>query len=478
MKVLFATWELDPFFKLGGLGDVSRSLPAALRQSGVDIRVILPFYKVVRLGNTHVKRIGELSVRYDGILERVEIFEVIHPTAKVPVYLIRNKKYLDIAKSPDTFAFFNKVIADFLIKNCLSWIPDIVHCNDHHTGLVPLLIKERQLPTKSIITIHNLSYQGRSSVDVLRKMQIDVNSCKVLSWEIASDQVNFLMEGIIHADVVTTVSPTYAREIMQEEFGMGLEEILRAKEGRVFGILNGIDAEFNTFLHMKSVKYPYITSGQTQRGGKKIYSWEEGKRLNKLYLQKELGLGVGESIPLLSFIGRFDPWQKGMDILHKMMRRIDIEKYEFAILGTGNPEWEERFCWFGKFYPENVSCNFKFDDTLAHRIYAASEFMIIPSTFEPCGLVQLIAMSHGTIPIARRTGGLIDSISDEVNGFLFKKNTSESLGEAVKKAIDIWRDDKPRYRIMVEAAMLTDFSWKRSAAKYLDLYNKLVSNVL
>lgn len=479
MKVLFSAWELDPFFKFGGLGDVARSLPAALKEIGVDIRNILPFYAAIELGKEKKRKVAEFKIKYDKKDEKVEVFMVFQPSSKVPVYLLRNKNYLSVPKSPDTFAFFDKAVVNIVKDNILSWQPEIIHCNDHHTGLIPLFIKEMRLPVKTILTIHNLSYQGRTSLEILKKLEIRNLGSSLLSWEIKSRQLNCLTEGIIHCDIVTTVSPTYAKEIMQEEFGMGLEEILRGKEGRVFGILNGIDVDFNDFLHSRAVRYVYRSSKDRSDGyAGKIYSWEEGKRLNKLFLQKKLGLKIGNSIPLLSFIGRFDPRQKGIDILHKMVRRGNIDKYELVILGTGNQEWEERYQWLDKFYPKNVSCNFKFDDILARQIYAAADFILIPSKFEPCGLIQMIAMSFGTLPIAHKTGGLADSIKDNVTGFLFDEYSSVSLEKTVKKALGIWHSDKPRYKKMVEKALNTDFSWRKSAMEYLELYNKLINGIL
>lgn len=469
MKVLFASWELDPFFKFGGLGDVSRSLPAALSELGVDIRNIIPFYNVLKLGRNRKEKVGEYKVLYAGRQEKVIIYRVLNPLSHVIAYLLKNKTYLDVAKSPDTFAFFDKVISEIVRENYLSFPPDIIHCNDHHTGLVPLLIRSQHLPVKTILTIHNLFHQGVYSAEVLEKLNINHLRSKIMNWEIKSRQLNFLMEGIIHADIVTTVSSTYAREIMTEEYGAGLEEILRGKEGRIFGILNGIDVNLNRYLNSKRLKYPYPTDK---------LSWEDGKRRNKKYLQKKLGLKVSENIPLFSFIGRFAPLQKGIDIIHKMLRRIDIEKYEFVILGTGNEDWEERYRWLDKFYPKNVSCNFKFDDVLARQIYAASDFIMVPSKFEPCGLIQMLAMSYGTLPIAHKTGGLADSIKNNINGFLFDKYSGEDLEKSMTRALNIWKSDKENYQKMVENALLTDFSWKKSAREYMELYNKLVDNLL
>jgi starch synthase len=480
MKILFVSWELDPFFKFGGLGDVSRSLPEALKKMGTDIKNVIPCYDVLRLGRNKKKFLGELKVLYDNKNEIVKIYEVLHPASGVPVYLLRNKKYLSKVKKTDTFPFFDKAVVEMLKGKVTGWTPDIAHCNDNHAGLIPLLIKEEKLPIKTMFTIHNLSYQGVYQIDILKKLGIDFSKCRVVNWEIKGRKINFLTEGVIHADVVTTVSPTYAKEIMQEEYGAGLEEVLRGKEGMVFGILNGIDVSSDNLLHGEIPPYPYLgrvkSTDESLKSKLKNISWEEGKKLNKLYLQKKLGLKINASIPLLGFIGRFDAAQKGIDLIHKMVRRNEKLYFELIILGTGNLDWEERYKWLSTFYPKNVSCNFVFDEKLAKQIYAASDFMLIPSKFEPCGLIQMIAMHYGTLPIAYKTGGLKDSIRDGINGFLFDKPASESLERKVKFAINIWKNDRPLYRKMVDGALKTDFSWNKSAAEYIALYEKLLVN--
>lgn len=467
MKILFAVWEIAPFFRFGGLGDVARSLPATLKELGVDIRVIVPYYKAVKLGNVKRSHAGKLKVAYAGKQTKVEIYQIFHPVNKFPVYFLRSEKYLDIAHGIDTFAFFNKAVVEIIKQNTLSFIPDIIHCNDIHAGFIPLLVKEAKLPIKTILTIHNLAYQGRTSKEILGKLDLH-NKGKLFLWEIKSRQINMLMEGITHADIVTTVSPTYAKEIMTEEFGCGLEDILRGKEGRVFGVLNGIE------INRRHLAKLHIDPAERAD----ILLFEKKKRENKLHLQKKLGLKVSERLPLSCFIGRIDPLQKGLDILHKMLRRINLTHHQFAVLGAGDHEWEERFQWLSKFYPSNVSCNFRFDEKLAYRLYAGSDFILIPSKFEPCGLIQMMAMYFGTIPIAHKTGGLIDSIKNEVNGFLFDRYSSEVLEHTYRKAIKIYQSDRKKMHEMMQEALTADFSWKKSAGEYLVLYNKLVSGEL
>lgn len=475
MKVLFAVWELDPFFKIGGLGDVARALPGALKKLGVDIRVIVPYYKVVKFHRNKKTKVGEFKVEYAGKKEKVEIWEVIHPHMKVPAYFLKNSNYLDQAVSIETWGFFDKAVVEIIKNNILNWQPDIVHVNDSHCGLIPHLIKLEKLPIKTMLTIHNLAYQKKTSLDVIRHAGIDPNSSKTILWEIKECQVNFLLEAITHADIITTVSPTYAKEILTEEFGCGLNEILKGMEGRIFGILNGIDIDFSHTTHDAAVKFPYGPSEKRLNGKIEYYDWKEGKRLNKEFLQKKIGLKVKDDIPMLCFIGRIDVKQKGLDILHTMLRRIDQEKFEVVILGSGDEDWEERYKWLSTFYPKFISCNFRFDDKLAHQIYAASDFIVIPSKYEPCGLIQMIAMLFGTIPIAHNTGGLKDSIKNGYNGFLFSRYDSEGLEDKIVKAVDIWKNDRTTFEKIVQNAQATDFSWNKSAKEYLVLYEKLIA---
>jgi len=475
MNVLFAVWELDPFFKIGGLGDVARSLPSALKALGVDIRIILPYYKVVKTGRIKKVKLATYNLQYADRKELVEVWELTPSYTNVPAYFLKNKRYLDFATGMETWGFFDKAVVHFIKNNISSWQPDIVHLNDVHCGMIPLLLKQEKIAVKTMLTIHNVAYQGKTTNKIVKDMGIDPALCRVLQWEIKSSRINFLLEGIVHADIITTVSPTYAKEILHEEYGGGLNEILRGKEGKLFGILNGIDINWRYLLHDRAIKYPYgLPDGSTNNESVKYLDWKEGKRHNKLFLQKKLGLKVKNDIPLLCFIGRFDAVQKGLDILHAMLRRIDQTAYEFVILGSGDRNWEERFRWLSTFYPKNISCTFRYDEKLAHQIYAASDFILIPSRYEPCGLIQMIAMLFGTIPIAHKTGGLKDSVKDGINGFLFQSYTSQALEEKLQNAISIWRNEKGAFEQIVRNALMTDFSWTKSARGYLALYEQLL----
>ncbi len=480
MNVLFAVWENDPFFKIGGLGDVARSLPGALKTINVDIRAMTPYYKVVKMGRNKKTKIGVCEFPYGGEKVKIEIWETTNPYTQVTAYFLKNKKYLDKVipigtfNHMDTWGVFNKAVVEIMKKNILNWKIDIIHVNDWHCGLIPLLVKNEKLPIKIMLTIHNLFHQGKAPLNIIKKIGIDPKLCKTLQWEIKSRQVNFLLEAIVHADIITTVSPTYAKEFLTEEFGFGLDDILRSREGQIYGILNGIDIDWRHTARSPGIRFPYGPSEKIINGKIEYYNWKEGKPLDKEFLQKKLGLKVGKDIPMFCFIGRFIEAQKGVDILHRMLRRIDQTKFQFVILGTGDKNWEERFEWFSTFYPKYISCTFRFDDTLAHQIYAASDFITIPSKYEPCGLIQMIAMLFGTIPIAHKTGGLKDSIKDGYNGFLFTSYSSEALEEKVMKAVDMWKNDKPAYVTMVQNALTTDFSWNKSAQEYLSLYEKLL----
>lgn len=474
MQVLFAVWELAPFFQVGGLGDVAKSLPKSLYSSGVDIRVIMPFYKSLKLHRLRKKEIKAFSIIYDKKKERVTLYQIHFLNSNLPVYIIKNKKYLDIPNK-DMFPFFNLSVVEILVKNYLSWQPEIIHCNDNHGGLIPFLVKHKNLAYKTLLTIHNLTHQGKTSSDVILKMGIDSGKCRIIRWEIKKRRINRLLEGIIHADLVNTVSPTYAKEILTEKYGAGLNEIIRNEKQKISGILNGLDYDTCCPLRDKNIIYHYNKTEIKENFPYKIYSPVEGKRMNKKFLQEKLGLTVSDKLPLIGFIGRFDSKQKGIELIHKMIRRINLKKFQFVILGEGEIEWVERFNWLAHFYEKSVAYISVFDTRLASQIYSGCDFLLVPSVYEPCGLIQMIAMHYGTLPIARATGGLKDSIRDGEDGFLFKDYSSFDLEKKLKYAVEIWQNDKTKYQNMVLSAMTKDFSWNKSAKEYISLYKKLLA---
>jgi len=475
IKVLYAVWELAPFIKIGGLGDVAKSLPIALNLLGLDIRVILPYYKAVNMFGEKKKTLLKFVIQYDGKPVTITLYRTYFMDAYIPVYLLKNTMYLSIPDK-DTFAVFDMAVA-FLAKVGISgWKPDVIHCNDMHCGFIPLLVKNDQLQTKTLLTIHNILHQGRTSLSVAKKMGIkDRQISKLMQWEIEDKKVNFLLEGILHADLVNTVSPTYAREIRTEEYGAGLDEILKVKKINIIGILNGLDYSVRNPETDPFLPFHYGFTGKQSIDNQKLYSIQRGKLLNKHFLQKKLNLAANDKIPFIGYIGRLASNQKGIDLIHKVLLRKGLNFCQFVLLGKGEEDWEERFTWLAKFYPENIYVQSDFDEELASQIYAASDFILIPSKFEPCGLIQMISMRYGAIPIARDTGGLKDVISNRKNGFLFSKYTSYDLENTLLEAISVKENNPKIFKQMIVNAMSKDLSWKASAKKYMRTYKNLLT---
>ena len=472
MRVLYCVSECAPIIKVGGLGDVAGSLPKALSRLGVDIRIIIPRYEDIKtLRYSEIKRIGEIEVEF-GRKEKVVIWEMILPDSTVPVYLLENEKYLSkdghkafagTEKEVERFAFFSKAIAELLITHNpqLTTHFDLLHLNDWHTSLVPLLLPQtHKLPT--LLTIHNLSYQGITPIDLLSKLGLTPDFCEVLRWDAQNRDIDILMEGIIHATMVNTVSPTYAKEIMTPEFGWGIEEVLKGKEGRMVGILNGIDYDF---WNPATDQYINVKCQMLN-----VKSW---KAENKKALQKELGLMVDENIPLLAFVGRLEPQQKGLDILYKAMEKLlPKDFFQFVILGVGDKEWEMKWQMVNVKWQNKMVFIARFDEALAHKIYAGADIILMPSRFEPCGLPQMIGMRYGSLPLVRKAGGLADTVREGETGFVFESYLSNDLANKIKEALKIYAS--PKWEKMVRTAMGQDFSWEVSARKYLDLYKEVI----
>jgi starch synthase len=426
MNILFCVSELANVYQLGGLGDVAYSLPLALQKEGVDIRIALPFHNAI-IPNPEWKVEDEITVSFNGVSEKVTVWEATIPDTSLPLYLFANDTYLSqpsgVADDAiDKFAFFSLAICAWLKDKQKPWQPELIHLNDWHNSLVPSLLKHlfKKNNYKSLLTIHNLNFQGIASSELLNKMGLSSSSCPILQWDSNDGDINLLMEGIIHADHINAVSPTYAKEILTKEYGAFLDSVITSLSGKLSGILNGIDynvwnPETDPHIHNYSVD-----------------NFREGKLQNKINLQKELGLKEDKESLLISYIGRVDGNQKGIDLIIEAIKNqlLGTEKQQFIFLGTGDQYLEDSINEIAN-QNKNLVAVCKFEPVLSHKIYAASDFIVMPSKYEPCGLVQMIAMRYGTIPIVRKTGGLADTVIDNITGFLFEnydiKDFSDTL---------------------------------------------------
>lgn len=476
MKVLIVASEAHPFIKTGGLGDVIGALPIELKKEGVDVRVILPNYRDIK---EEVKKnftyIDKYSVnvgwrnQYCGILEYI--------IDGVTFYLLDNEYYFKRTglygyyDDGEKFAFFSRAVLDFLLH--IEWTPDIIHCNDWQTGMIPVLHKleyyknEKLKDIRTIFSIHNLYFKGMFTKEVLPELfGYDYEAFNNGSLE-HNGGVSFLKGGINYSDKVTTVSKSYVEEIKTPEYGEGLEGLLRYREDYLDGIVNGIDyKEYDPELDNK-IEYNYNS---------KSY---ENKLLNKSALQKEFNLEVNDEIPLIGIVSRLTH-QKGCDLILNILEELLKENVQIFVLGTGDYIYEEGFKSFAQRYPNRVSANIRFSNDLAHKVYAASDIFLMPSLFEPCGLGQLIALRYGSVPIVRETGGLKDTITPyneydgSGNGFGFKNYIHSELLNITRYALGIYKD-KDKWIKLVDNAMKSDNSWEKAAKEYVSLYREVIS---
>lgn len=475
MKVLLASSEAIPFAKTGGLADVAGSLVNELRNINVNARLIMPMYRgikdkfapdytgydiTVTLGNK--KYTSSLFVREKSLIfvECDEFFD------RSGIYGTSQAHYDD---NDFRFIFFSKAVLEAC--KILGFMPDVIHCNDWHTALIPLYIKtiykEDFTRTASLLTIHNLGYQGifPESTMTITGLGPEMFDPKLMEFY---GQVNLLKAGITSADAISTVSPNYAREILDEGMGFGLDGVLKDRAGDISGIINGID--YSEWDPSKDEAIPIHYSRTDMSGKKKC----------KNYLIKKCGFKTGK-LPLLSVVGRLAS-QKGLDILLDVADEIFSFGVNLVVLGTGDKDIAQRLEELSEKYTHNVSINLLFDEDFAHLIYAGSDMILIPSRYEPCGLSQMIGMRYGTVPIARSTGGLKDSIKDfnamekKGTGFLFRDYRASSLEECIKRALCVYINNEIWEKLVMNC-MKEDFSWQVSAKKYLTLYRKLLKKV-
>lgn len=482
LRVMLACAELAPWAKTGGLGDVAAALPAALRALGVDMRVLLPAYPQVaaQLGNTRaIAHTGALPGAYPraGLLTGVTASGVPVYAVDCPaLYARAGDPYHDASgrEWPDNhlrFGLLSKVAALIAQDELqIGWTPQILHCNDWHTGLAPAYLHFAQRTTpRSVFTIHNLAYQGLFKPRVLDALALPPDAFSVDGIEFHG-RLSFLKAGIQYADALTTVSPAYAREIQQEPDGFGMAGLLHHHRGKLSGILNGIDVEL------------WNPANDTHLAASYDCNRLHAKLANKTALQLRLGLTVTDKLPLLGVVSRFTP-QKGLDLLLAIAHDVLALPAQLVVLGSGDRELEHGFSELARENAGTCAAVVGFDDGLAHLIEAGADMFVMPSRYEPCGLNQLYSLRYGTPPVAHATGGLADTVIDysaaalaagTANGFTFGNATAQALLAALDRAADTWHDH-PTWRELQRNGMSRDHSWRASARRYSDMYRSLVA---
>lgn len=476
-KVLFISAEVAPFAKVGGLADVAGALPRALVKLGVDARVCMPLYKKIReryrdrleFVRWTMIRLGWRTV-YSGLF-KMEYEGVIYYFIDNEYYFGHDAIYLNYDFDIERFCFFQRAVLEAM-GNPMDFTPDILHCNDWQTGLIPCLLEAHYKPygyyrhVSCMYTIHNLKYQGLHAYEKIADY-CDLSPNFLNDFGVLQNGVpNMMKAGIVYAQEVTTVSPTYAQEIMSDYFGEGLNHLLHHYSYKVSGILNGIDdIEYN----------PQKDSNLPKQYSVKTYA--EGKAANKKVLQSRVGLPEKEDVPVFGMVTRLVD-QKGLDLLLHVIDDMAQLDLQIVVLGTGDAQYEQALYQASQRYPEKIAACLCFDNALAHLIYAGCDAFLMPSIFEPCGLSQLISMAYGTLPIVRETGGLKDTVAPynrftgEGTGFSFSNINAHEFLFTLQSAYEVYRNQPQAWAKMVEEAMNGDYSWKYSAQKYLELYER------
>ena len=475
MQIVFASAECAPFVKTGGLGDVAGSLPAALVRAGAEVIVMVPKYATIK--DEYKAQMEHFSDFYVSLgwrneycgLEKLEHDGVTYMFIDNERYFARDYPY-GFFDDGERFAFFSKAITESLQHLPAGFECDILHCNDWQTALAPVFLREfyQGLPlydrVKTVFSIHNVAFQGQFSDTVMEDI-LGVAHIPAAASQLRCDacSINYMLGALRYADAITTVSPTYANEIQTPEFGEGLDGVLRERSYALQGILNGIDVAGFDPATDKRIAANYTVDDRS------------GKAVCKAKLQEELGLEVRDDRPLMVMVTRLTR-QKGMDLVMYALDRILAGGVQVAVLGTGDRDYEDGLRYFQDKYPGTMAARIEFDPALSQRMYAAADMFLMPSKFEPCGLSQIIAMRYGTLPIVRETGGLKDTVipynefTGEGTGFSFSNFNGDEMGDAVFRAARLFWDNRDAWNQLVTQAMSQDFSWTRSADKYLDLY--------
>lgn len=476
-KVLFVTSEAHPLIKTGGLADVSGSLPKALAELSQDIRLVIPKYQALKIEGD-VRYL--CSLRVDN--KNIKILEMRMPDSRVTVWLIDYPGYYNYPGNPyvdelgepwpnnaERFALFCRIVVEIAMDRVnQDWKPDIVHCNDWQTGLVPALLSlEHDHRPSTVFTIHNMAYQGLFPASTAAVLNLPGNLMHPLGLEFHG-MLSFIKGGLVYADYITTVSPTYAQEIRTPEFGYGLEGLLDHRKEFLGGIINGIDLD-----QWNPETDPYISQKFKETSLNK-------KQINKAELQNKLGLPINNQVPLFALIGRLVE-QKGIDLIIDSLQEMLAMPLQVAILGSGDKVYEKQLEELMQSYPDKLAVTVGYNEALAHLIEAGADIFLMPSRFEPCGLNQMYSQRYGTVPIVRKTGGLADTVvdtlpetiaDDTATGIVFNDATAGSLLEAVKRSLILYSHPNIWKKMQLNG-MEKDFSWQQSAQQYLTVYRSL-----
>ena len=475
MKVLFVTSEATPYIKSGGLADVSFALPKALHEKGEDVRIIMPKYEDI--SGDFTSKMTQLATFDVSVGWRNQYCGLQYLTYDgIPVYFVDNEYYFKrhgcygYFDDGERFSYFCRAVMES-VKYMDDFYPEVIHCNDWQTGMVPLYLSEvyKDRPefskAKSIFTIHNLKYQGVFSRSVIQELlgigEEYFSEDKIKFY----DGISFMKAGIVYADKITTVSKTYAKEIQTAYYGEGLDGLLRQKSGKLVGITNGIDYSSNDPKKDKFI----VNYG---------LSTLKNKAVNKEMLQRLAGLPTNPDVPVIAMVTRLVK-QKGLDLVTRVIEDILKMNVQLIVLGTGDNDYQDFFEYYASSYPAKIASFIQFDNAIASKVYAGSDILLMPSLFEPCGLSQMIAMAYGTLPLVRETGGLSDTVipynefTGDGNGFSFTNYNAHDMLNVIEYAVSCYQDKKT-WTKLVKNAMRTKFEWKTQADEYLKIYNEIL----
>ena len=481
IRICLATSEFAPLAKTGGLADVCAALSAYLHRNGHDVRVLLPLYRRVRdsgLTIVPVESLQDIPIRLGPHTIKYSIDTAQLPNSSLNIYLLRcpalyDRESLYTPGDDEHYRFI--LLSRAAIEMCqrMAFAPDIFHAHDWHTALIPLYLKtdfewDRLFAdTRSVLTIHNIGFQGIFGAGILDELGLTGSEHLLDQDDLGKDRINFLKTGVLYADLLTTVSPNYAREIQGDEYGMGLQDLLKARRETLIGVLNGVDYGEWDPAHDKLIPHQFSSD--------KL----EGKQKNKLELMADLGLATADNPPLIGIVSRLTG-QKGIDLIQTALPQLlQSRPFAVAVLGSGEPRYEQFFTWLQQNFRDRVCFYNGYSDKLAHWIEAGSDMFLMPSRFEPCGLNQMYSLRYGTVPIVRETGGLADTVelydsgTGEGTGIVFRDYNSAGLSWAINAALDLYEDKKTWLRI-VKNGMSKDFSWDRQGAVYVKLFQRLM----